>query len=118
MIPAGSLSDNLNDPTPQPSPASPTELDLGQELSPSQCCQPAITTPALSVFEQNLAQASLPPPGPLHYNARRELWLTQTTGPPLPPVPSTSRQRLEQLLSIPGAVHSEEVWKAGVERLW
>jgi hypothetical protein len=33
-------------------------------------------------------------------------------------VPSTSRQRLEQLLSAPGAAESEETWKSGIERVW
>ncbi|KZP24525.1 hypothetical protein FIBSPDRAFT_668002, partial [Athelia psychrophila] len=62
--------------------------------------------------------ASLPPPGPSHYSARRQLWLAQTGRSPPPPAPSTSRERLEELLSMPGAATNDEVWKAGVERVW
>jgi len=76
---------------------------------------PITTKPA---FEVILSTASLPPPGPAHYAARRALWLASTPDAPLPPLPSTSRQRLEQLLSVPGAVENDEVWRAGVEKVW
>lgn len=75
----------------------------------------AFSTPS---FEDSLSNASLPPPGPSYYAARRALWLNPTPGHPLPQVPSTSRQKLEQLLSAPGAVESEETWKSGIERVW
>jgi hypothetical protein len=71
-----------------------------------------------SSFEDSLSNATLPPPGPSHYAARRALWLTPTSGLPLPQVPSTSRQKLEQLLSAPGAAESEEIWRAGIQRVW
>ncbi|KAG1892285.1 hypothetical protein F4604DRAFT_1913011 [Suillus subluteus] len=32
--------------------------------------------------------------------------------------PSSSRQRLEQLLSEPGAVNNEQAWKDGIEKVW
>jgi hypothetical protein len=85
-----------------------------------QCYTPTPLAPITirPAFEDSLSTASLPPPGPAHYLARRALWLAPAPEPPLPPVPSTSRQRLEQLLSIPGAVENEEVWKAGVEKVW
>lgn len=76
------------------------------------------TNVAASPFENSLSRASLPPPGPSYYAARRALWLTPIPGLPLPPVPSTSRDRLEQLLNVPGAVENEEVWRAGVEKVW
>ncbi|KAH7931221.1 hypothetical protein BV22DRAFT_983577, partial [Leucogyrophana mollusca] len=59
----------------------------------------------------------LPPPGPEHYAARRALWLTPTKLPQRSSQ-SSSRQRLEQLLSPPGAVRSEEAWRGGVEKVW
>lgn len=81
---------------------------------------PPITTQAVPTptFEEKIKQASLPPPGPSHYDARRALWLTQSNGPPLPPIPSTSRDKLENLLSRRGAAESEEVWNAGVHKVW
>ena len=59
----------------------------------------------------------LPLPGPAHYAARRALWLTPTKIPRRSP-PSSSRQRLEHLLSEQGAVNSEEAWKNGIEKVW
>ena len=64
-----------------------------------------------------LVNSNLPPPGPAHYAARRSLWLTPTKAPERSPS-SSSRLRLEQLLSQPGAVHSDEAWKGGVEKVW
>lgn len=70
-------------------------------------------------FEDLLAAADLPPPGPLHYAARRDLWLrAKTAAPPRKPEPSTSRKRLETLLNSPDAANKEEVWKGGVEKVW
>lgn len=60
---------------------------------------------------------NLPPPGPAHYAARRALWLTPTKVPNRSP-PSSSRQRLEHLLSEKDAVNSEEAWKNGIEKVW
>ena len=60
---------------------------------------------------------NLPPPGPAHYAARRALWLTPTKVPRRSP-PSSSRQRLEQILNQPGAVNNEEAWKGGIEKVW
>lgn len=79
-----------------------------------------ITTDALpaSSFELSLSNASLPPPGPSYYAARRALWLTPTAGHPLPQPQSTSRQKLEQLLGVPGAEESEELWNSGIGRVW
>lgn len=78
---------------------------------------PPIATP-VPTFEEKLKLTPLPPPGPSHYATRRDLWLTRSNGPPLPPIPSTSRDRLEILLSRPGAAESDEVWNAGVHKVW
>ncbi|KAI6047462.1 hypothetical protein EDC04DRAFT_2556764 [Pisolithus marmoratus] len=64
-----------------------------------------------------LLGANLPPPGPAHYAVRRALWLTPTKPPEHAPS-SSSRLRLEQLLSQPGAVRSDEAWKGGVQKVW
>lgn len=57
------------------------------------------------------------PPGPAHYAARRALWLTPTKVPRHSP-PSSSRQRLEHILSQQGAVTSENAWRDGIEKVW
>ena len=97
-----------------------TQSSNSRHPASPQCYTPTPLAPITirPAFEDSLSTAALPPPGPAHYLARRALWLAPTPEPPLPPVPSTSRQRLEQLLSIPGAVENEEVWKAGVEKVW
>src|SRR5277367_6114545 len=69
-------------------------------------------------FEDLLASTSLPPPGPSYYVARRALWLADSHLPLPTSEPSTSRQRLEYLLSQPGGTENEAVWKGGVEKVW
>lgn len=64
-----------------------------------------------------LVGANLTPPGPAHYAVRRALWLTPAKVPEHAPS-SSSRLRLEQLLSQPGAVRSDESWKGGVQKVW
>jgi hypothetical protein len=72
-----------------------------------------------NTFDSILASSNLPPPGPDHYAARRALWLT----PRFPASsrslqPSTSRKRLEKVLSAPNAVESNAAWKNGIEDVW
>lgn len=69
-------------------------------------------------FDQLLRRHLLPPPGPLYYAARRKLWLTPRSQIRVKPEQSSIRQRLEELLSQPGAVESDELWKAGIENVW
>jgi hypothetical protein len=97
-----------------------SQSSITQVSHSPQCCTPPPLAPVSTrpAFEDTLATIALPPPGPAYYAARRALWLTPVPEAPLPPVPSTSRQRLEHLLSIPGAVESEEVWENGVEKVW
>lgn len=118
MITTDPSIDISHDLTSLPGPGRSTQSDLDQPTNLPPCSQPPITDLSLSAFERRIAGASLPPPGPSHYTARRQLWLEKTGASPPPPVPSTSRQRLEQLLSMPGAATNDEVWKSGVERVW
>ncbi|KAK7060475.1 hypothetical protein VNI00_001240 [Paramarasmius palmivorus] len=70
-------------------------------------------------FEERLKSSALPPPGPSHFVARRQLWLTPPDNViPNPSPPSTTRQKLDTLLSTPNAVNNNEVWKGGVEKVW
>ncbi|KAL4076132.1 hypothetical protein J3A83DRAFT_4370326 [Scleroderma citrinum] len=82
--------------------------------SPTRSCSPCYPDPHQPSY---LVNSNLPPPGPAHYAARRTLWLTPTKVPEHSPS-SSSRLRLEQLLGQPGAVHSDEAWKDGVEKVW
>ncbi|KAJ6490417.1 hypothetical protein C8R47DRAFT_1071331 [Mycena vitilis] len=65
------------------------------------------------------ASSSSSPPlsGVDFYNARRAQWLTPTV-PPRPPEPSSSRRKLEQVLSSPDALTSDDVWYGSVEKIW
>ncbi|KAJ6628797.1 hypothetical protein B0H10DRAFT_2428685 [Mycena sp. CBHHK59/15] len=71
----------------------------------------------VSDFDDVLAAAHLPPPGPEYYNARRALWLTPN--PVLPPraqEPSSSRRKLEQVLNSPTrstTTASDQTWPTG-----
>ncbi|KAF7352644.1 hypothetical protein MVEN_01230100 [Mycena venus] len=63
------------------------------------------------------SSSSSPLSGPEFYNARRAQWLTPT-GPPRPPEPSSSRRKLEQVLSAPDALTNDDVWFGSVEKIW
>lgn len=61
----------------------------------------------------------MPAPGPEYFAARRALWMQiPPRGPSTPPSPGASRAKLEALLSQPGAVESDEVWRAGLKNVW
>jgi len=60
----------------------------------------------------------MPEPGVDYFYARRVLWLLTPPVEPRPISPSPSRIKLEALLNQPGAVESEEVWKAGLKNVW
>ncbi|KAI0033337.1 hypothetical protein K488DRAFT_35550, partial [Vararia minispora EC-137] len=71
-----------------------------------------------SAFAQLLSHADLPPPGPDHFEARRKLWTSRpANAPPLPP-PEPSRTRLEGVLTAPGALENDQVWRSGLEKVW
>ncbi len=68
-------------------------------------------------FDQILQHTELPNPGPEYYEARRRLWLTPRISPS-PQGPSSAREKLEEILSRPNAVHSINLWNNGLERVW
>ncbi|KAF8076572.1 hypothetical protein FPV67DRAFT_1393301, partial [Lyophyllum atratum] len=75
--------------------------------------------PSTQAFDDILAAANLPPPGPDLYAARRSLWLAQRPSTrPTSVVPSTSQQRLQHILSPPNAVDDDDVWNNGVAKVW
>ncbi|OAX44494.1 hypothetical protein K503DRAFT_678541 [Rhizopogon vinicolor AM-OR11-026] len=76
-----------------------------------------LPSPNRSTSSSIISNPDFPPPGPAHYAARRALWLTPTKVPRRSP-PSSSRQRLEHLLSEQGAVSNEAAWKNGIEKVW
>lgn len=72
-----------------------------------------------TAFEQLLKDTQLPSPGPDYYVARRALWLKSpdnTDTRQLPP--STSRHKLENLLSTPEAIYDKEIWEGGIHKVW
>lgn len=76
-----------------------------------------LPSPNRSTSSSLISNPEFPPSGPAHYAARRALWLTPTKVHHRSP-PSSSRQRLEQLLNEPGAVNNEQAWKDGIEKVW
>ncbi|KAG6854883.1 hypothetical protein C0991_012073 [Blastosporella zonata] len=72
-------------------------------------------------FDDVLNAATLPPPGPAFYAARRALWLAPRDSPrqlPTSNSPSNSRQRLEHLLRPPNAAEGDYAWNNGIKRVW
>ncbi|KAI0711071.1 hypothetical protein C8T65DRAFT_695510 [Cerioporus squamosus] len=72
----------------------------------------------MSPYQERLAAAHLPPPGPEYFTARRALWLAPASNPSFPTEANSSRRRLEALLEAPDALEDEVVWRAGVDRVW
>ncbi|KAJ6598895.1 hypothetical protein DFH09DRAFT_17957 [Mycena vulgaris] len=72
---------------------------------------------AIAIVMQSPASSSEPLSGVDFYNARRARWLTPTL-PPRPPESSSSRRKLEQVLSAPDALTSDDVWFGSVEKIW
>ena len=88
---------------------------FGREtLSP----QPSSHDTAMSPYQERLAAADLPPPGPEHFAARRALWLVPGPNPSLQTEANSARRRLEKLLATPQALEDDVVWQAGVDRVW
>ncbi|EIM88582.1 uncharacterized protein STEHIDRAFT_138832 [Stereum hirsutum FP-91666 SS1] len=113
MFPAGS---------PDPTSPHPTDAVAQSSITASQ-------DPSPTQFELLCAIANLPPPGLDHFEARRALWLTPpSAGDPTPTIApnsdsepqrsNTARTKLEDLLSRPGALESDEVWEVGLAKVW
>ena len=82
--------------------------------------EPVDLPPDATHFEKLLVSCEdeMPPPGLSYFEKRRALWYTPPPNPLSPPSPSPSRIKLEALLGQPGAVESDEVWKAGLKNVW
>ncbi|KAI0663250.1 hypothetical protein C8Q70DRAFT_1050926 [Cubamyces menziesii] len=76
------------------------------------------STLPIPTFEQRLAAAEMPHPGPELFYARRTLWCTPGPNPPARSEPTAPRVRLEALLADPGAVEDDSTWEAGLNRVW
>ncbi|RPD67349.1 hypothetical protein L226DRAFT_529695 [Lentinus tigrinus ALCF2SS1-7] len=80
--------------------------------------QPTSQDTAMSPYQERLAAAHLPPPGPEYFNARRALWLVPGPNHSIPTETNSSRRRLEALLATRDALEDEVVWQTGVDRVW
>ncbi|KZV65675.1 hypothetical protein PENSPDRAFT_689662 [Peniophora sp. CONT] len=90
---------------------------------PQKSAEAASTTPPSpqSTFARLVedSRPHLPPSGPELFEARRRLWTTPANASPRPQrPPSPSRTRLHELLHTPGALESDQVWHAGLGRVW
>ncbi|KAI0326668.1 hypothetical protein GY45DRAFT_1328624 [Cubamyces sp. BRFM 1775] len=98
-----------------------TDVPVNLRMSPRATANllTATTSPLpMSTFEQRLAAAELPPPGPELFHVRRTLWCTPGPNPPARTEPTAPRVRLETLLAVPGAVEDDNTWDAGLDRVW
>ncbi|KAI0307240.1 hypothetical protein B0F90DRAFT_1814022 [Multifurca ochricompacta] len=95
--------------------SSPTKSTPATPPLPSSSHNPVLQSPTFTTL---LAHADLPPPGPEYFAARRALWTTPTANSRFDQTPSTSRVKLESLLSQPAALESQEIWDAGLSKVW
>jgi hypothetical protein len=103
--------------SPQPPPPPSAALLSPPLVSPS---SPSDNT---STSEHSFTDTALPmpPPGPALFEARRALWLAPPEDPPRerhPASASTSRAKLEALLSQEGRGGDDVVWDAGLRSVW
>ena len=68
-------------------------------------------------FEQRLASAKMPPPGPAYFHERRALWWQPTIALRQPDELPKSRRTLEDLLASEDAHENDEIWRAGVGKV-
>lgn len=85
--------------------------------SDSFCSRPEAPAGTVTSFEQRLASAQMPPPGPAYFHARRALWWQPTVGLRQPPELPRSRRNLEDLLASEDAHENDEIWRAGVGKV-
>ena len=119
LNPAGSTTRPTTSPVQISSPIpSSSSSPIAPLLSSSLPPLAADATPFEIVLHQAHIAGTMPGPGLSYFEARRALWSHPPANPPTPADPSPSRVKLEALLSQPGAVESEEVWRAGLKNVW
>lgn len=133
MLPAGPRDPTSPSPTNAATQALTTSV-LPSQFYVSQSAEPLTyhrtsSRPSPTRFELLCEIAQLPPSGIELFEARRTLWLTPpSVGDPTPtiapnadsgpPVSNSARTKLEDLLSRPGALESDEVWEVGLSKVW
>ncbi|KAF8477877.1 hypothetical protein JB92DRAFT_3049539 [Gautieria morchelliformis] len=107
-------------------------LPVSRSSHPSPATPAILTPPPISpggpsdntsTAERSFTDPTLPmpPPGPALFVARRALWLAPPADTPREPHPasaSTSRAKLEVLLSQEGRADDDVVWDAGLRSVW
>ncbi|EMD40883.1 hypothetical protein CERSUDRAFT_62861 [Gelatoporia subvermispora B] len=71
----------------------------------------------MSSFDDRMARAELPPPGPAYFAARRALWCTSPENVPIQTASTFSIPRLEELLAKEDVHENEEYWNAGIKQI-
>ncbi|KAH9938311.1 uncharacterized protein B0H18DRAFT_966539 [Fomitopsis serialis] len=73
---------------------------------------------SVASFEQRVASAQMPPPGPDYFYAQRSLWWEPSVTPLQSHEASTSRRKLEDLLNQDDAAESDDTWRAGLGKVY
>jgi len=100
--------------------AYPSSSTPAQSYRSSSSSSPAASHVILAATP-SLPPPILPPPGPEHFEARRAAWLAGTVSAhadAVPQDPTSIRARVENYLSEPDAVHSEEMWGSWLKQTW
>ena len=86
--------------------------------SGSMSAQPASVASSRTPFEDALAHASLPQPGPAYFAARREIWTTpRGARPTQPSQPSKRSRKFQAMLQSEGPIE-DVYWRAGLDKIW
>ncbi|GJE85001.1 hypothetical protein PsYK624_010780 [Phanerochaete sordida] len=75
--------------------------------------------PRFTPFEQAMANATLPEPGPAYFAARQALWRTVPGAQSSQPTTAPRRsKKLQSILQADGPLDTEKYWSAGLEKVW
>ena len=77
------------------------------------------STPRLTPFEEAMANATLPEPGPAYFALRQSLWRVPRATQPVAARPAPKRsKRLQSILQTEGPLDKQEYWDVGLEKIW
>lgn len=88
-------------------------LSSDSSYSPSETAAGSVAS-----FEQRLVSTQMPQPGPAYFQARRALWWQPMVCPQQPDELHTPRRTLEDLLASEDAHENDEIWRAGVGKVY
>ncbi|EKM59801.1 uncharacterized protein PHACADRAFT_181764 [Phanerochaete carnosa HHB-10118-sp] len=79
----------------------------------------SVSTPRLTPFEEAMANAALPEPGPAYFTARQAIWRVPRSVQPSQSRPEPRRSKgLQSILQEEGPLDKQEYWESGLDKIW